>query len=186
MNNPISEVKKHFESVVVKLKEELKIIRTSHASPALLENIEVDVYEGTMKMKLMELATITSEGPTTLAVMPFDPTTTQDIERGILKSPLGLSPTTQTNKIIITIPPLSQEQRTKYVKLVNEMTEQHRHIIRGYRDDARKKVKVAFEAKEMSEDEKFRLEKQIDDETQKVNELIQQVKEKKEREIQTI
>lgn len=186
MNTLIPDLKKHFEGVVAKLKEELKTIRTSHASPALLENIDIDVYGGTMKMKLLELATITNEGATTLAVVPFDPTTTQDIERGILKSPLGLSPTTQTSKILITIPPLSEEQRAKYAKFVNEMAEEHRHIVRGYRDDARRKVKQAFEAKSISEDEKFRYEKQIDDETIKINERIHEVKTKKETEIQTV
>jgi ribosome recycling factor len=186
MKTLIPDLKKHFDGVVLKLKDDLKIIRTSHASPALLENIEVEAYNGAMKMKLMELATITNESPTVLAVIPFDPSITQDVERAIRKSPLGLSPSTQTNKILITVPSLSDEQRGKYVKLVNEMAEASRHILRGYRDDARKKIKHAIEAKEMSEDEKFRIEKLVDDETQKANAQIEYVKDKKEKEIMTV
>ncbi|HNQ31177.1 MAG TPA: ribosome-recycling factor [Candidatus Woesebacteria bacterium] len=186
MKTIIPDLKKHFDGVVNALKEELKAVRTSHASPALLENIEVEAYGGAMKMKLMELATITNEGPTTLAIIPFDPTLTQDIEKAIRKSPLGLSPTTQTSKILIMVPSLSTEQRAKYVKLVNEMAEKSRTSVRGNRDDARKKIRNAFEAKELSEDEKYRLEKQVDEETQKVNEQLQIVREKKEKEITTV
>ncbi len=186
MNTLIPDLKKHFDTAVVKLKDDLKSIRTSHASPALLENIEVEAYEGTMKMKLMELATITNESATVLAVVPFDPTITQDVEKAIRKSPLGLSPATQTSKILVTVPALSQEQREKYAKLVSEMSEQARHTVRGYRDDARKRVKQALESKTMSEDEKYRYEKLIDEETQKVNEQIQQIREKKEAEIRTV
>ena len=186
MKTLIPDLKKHFDGVVLRLKEDLKAIRTSHASPALLENIDVEAYGGTMKMKLMELATISNESATKLSVVPFDPSITQDIEKAIRKSPLGLSPTTQTNKIYITVPSLSEEQRTKYVKLANEITEASKHIIRGYRDDARKKIKHLFESKEISEDDKFRLEKQVDDETQKANEQVQIVKDKKEKEITTV
>ena len=186
MKTLISDIKKHFDSALVKLKDDLKVIRTSHASPALLENIEVEAYDGTMKMKLMELATIANESPTVLAVVPFDPAITQDVERAIRKSPLGLSPATQTNKILITVPSLSDEQRGKYVKLVSEMAEASRHILRGYRDDARKKIKHASEIKEISEDEKFRMEKLVDEETQKANEQIQSIKDKKEKDIMTV
>jgi ribosome recycling factor len=66
------------------------------------------------------------------------------------------------------------------------MAEASRHILRGYRDDARKKIKHAIEAKEMSEDEKFRIEKLVDDETQKANAQIEYVKDKKEKEIMTV
>lgn len=186
MQTLMTDLKKHCETAIGKLKDDLKSIRTSHASPALLENIEVEAYEGAMKMKLMELATITNESPTVLSVVPFDPTITQDVERAIRKSPLGLSPATQTSKILITIPSLSQEQRDKYAKLVGEMAENTRHTIRGYRDDARKKIKHALETKSVSEDEKYRLEKLLDEETQRMNEQIQQIKEKKEREILTV
>lgn len=186
MKNIVPDLKKHFDTNINKLKEELKTIRTSHASPALVEGLEVETYGGTTTMRLMEMATITNEGPTALVALPFDPSTLQDIERAIIKSPLGLSPSTQNGRIIIKVPSLSQEQREKYAKLVGRMVEEFRNTVRGYRDDARKKVKHAFESKEATEDEKFRLEKQIDDETQKANEAILLVKDSKEKEIRTV
>ncbi len=186
MKTIIPDLKKHFDTSVLKLKEELKTIRTSHASPALVEGLEVETYGGTTTMRLMEMATITNEGPTAIVVIPFDSSTMQDIERAIIKSPLGLSPNTQSGRIIITVPALSEEQREKYAKLVGQMVEEYRNTIRGYRDDARKKVKHAFEAKEATEDEKYRLEKQIDDETKKANETVELVKTNKEKEIKTV
>ncbi len=113
MKQVIQDLNKHFESNIMKLKEDLKTIRTSHASPALVEGLEVETYGGSTKMRLMEMATITNEGPTALSVSPFDPSTIQDIERAVIKSPLGLSPNVQGGRILITIPSLSEEQRLK-------------------------------------------------------------------------
>lgn len=184
--NPIPELKKQFSAVCDRLKEELKTIRTNHASPALLEGVTVEAYGGSMNMKLMELATITNDGPTTLVIAPFDPSTVQDIERAILKSPLGITPSNQGGRLLVKIPPLSQEQREKYVKLAASMVEEYKNIVRGHRDDVRKKIKHAFEAKEISEDEKFRQEKQVDEETKKTNESIETIRMNKEKEIMTV
>lgn len=186
MKNLIPELKKTFENNIFKLKEELKTIRTSRASPALVEGLEVEAYGGTTKMRLMEMATITNEGPNTLSVFPFDHSTLHDIERAVIKSPLGLSPNTQGGRILITIPALSQEQREKYVKIASELVEEFKHTVRGYRDDARRKVKHAFEAKEITEDDRYRIDKQVDEETQKTNEQIQTIKDSKEKEITTV
>jgi ribosome recycling factor len=184
--NPIPDLKKHFSSAHDHLKEELKTIRTSQASPALVEGIMVEVYGGSMTMKLMELATITTDGPAALVVAPFDPSTVQDIERAIMKSPLGISPANQGGRLVIRIPPLSQEQREKYVKLAATIVESSKNIVRGHRDEVRKKLKASFEKKELTEDDKFRLEKQIDDETKKMNDQIELLRQAKEKEIMAV
>ena len=182
--NPISELKKHFESAMEHLKEELKTIRTSQASPALLEGIAVEAYGTTMR--LVELATITTDGPSAIIVAPFDPSTIQDIERGILKSPLGISPSNQNGRLVVRMPPLSQEQREKYVKLAAQIVEESKGVIRGYRDDIRKKIRAAFDKKEITEDDKFRFEKQVDEETKKINEIAETHRANKEKEVMTV
>ncbi|MCS6956487.1 MAG: ribosome-recycling factor, partial [Patescibacteria group bacterium] len=106
----VQEFKQKSQKIIDSLKEDLKSIRTGKANPSLVENLIIETYSGTTKLKLMELSTITTEGPTTLIVIPFDPSTIQDIEKAILKSPLGLSPSVQGTKIILKIPPLSTEQ----------------------------------------------------------------------------
>lgn len=182
----ISQFKQNSQKITEALKEDLKTIRTGRANPGLVENLVVETYGGSTKLKLMELATITTDGPTALVIAPFDPSTTGDIEKAILKSPLGISPSVQTGRIIIKIPPLSQEQREKYIKLVSEKIEDKKNQIRSLRDNSRKTIKTRFENKEITEDEKYRLEKEIDEATAKITQEIQIIKNKKEEEIRQI
>lgn len=168
------------------LKEDLKSIRTGRATPSLVENIVVEAYGGSTKLRLMEMATIVTEGPAALSITPFDPSTIQDIERSILKSPLGMSPVTQGSRIIIKIPPLSEEQREKFIKLSSSKVEEKKVQIRANRDDARKIIKEKFEKKEITEDEKYRVEKEIDNASQKLMEEIEIIRDKKEQEIREV
>ena len=182
----ISEFKSFTQKIIGQLKEDLKAIRTGRANPALLENIIADVYGGSTKLKLTELATLTTEGPSTLVVVPFDPSTIVDIERAILKSPLGVSPQTQGARIIVRIPPMSQEQREKMLKIVTQTIEEKKVMIRNQRDEVRKGIKNDLEAKSITEDDKFRLEKDLDTLTQSANSEIQSIKENKEKEIMEV
>lgn len=183
---PINTFKTQTQQVISQLKEDLKTFRTGRANPALLENIIVEAYGGSTKLKLMELSSIATEGPTALVVVPFDPSTISDVEKAILKSPLGLSPQVQGNRIIVRIPPLSQEQREKYLRLLSQKVEEKKVMIRNQRDDARKKIKHMFDAKELTEDDKFRTEKEIDTITTQVTAEIQTHKESKEKELMEV
>jgi len=172
--------------VINNLKEDLKSIRTGRANPALIENLIVETYGGQTKLRLLELASIVTEGPTSLIVQPFDPSTIVDIEKAILKSPLGLSPAVQGNRIIIRIPALSQEQREKMIKLIGQKIEEKKVIIRNLRDEERKTIKNDLEKKNITEDDKFRLEKEIDNLTQEYTANIQTIRENKEEEIREV
>jgi len=182
----IAQYKNGCQKTIESLKIDLKSIRTGRASPSLIENIAVDAYGGNSKLKILEMATITTEGPSALLIVPFDLSTMQDIEKAILKSPLGMSPLVQGNRIIIKIPPLSAEQREKFIKIVAEKVEEKRVVLRSQRDSVRKELKGRFENKEFSEDEKFRLEKEIDQISQKYTEEIQTIREAKINDIREI
>jgi len=171
---------------IAHLREELKTIRTGKANPAMFENLIVETYGGETKLKLQELATIGIEGATLITITPFDPSTSPDIEKAILKSPYGLTPAPQGNRIILTIPPLSEEQRTKLVKAVNQIVEEKRVAIRNLRDNARKNIKSRLEKKEITEDDRFTLEKQIDDLSHTYTEEIQNLRERKDADIMTV
>ncbi len=182
--DPITyEFKIQGEKAIENLKEDLNTVRTGRASPALVENIIVETYKGNTKLRLLELATITNEDPLTLSIIPFDPSTIVDIEKAILKSPLGTSPQNQGGKLILKLPPLSLDQREKILKIVREKIEEKKQIIRNFRDEARKKIKVKFEKKEIGEDQKYRMEKEINLATQSLMDEIQKIKEIKEKEI---
>ncbi len=186
MDIDINSFKSSLQQTINVLKEELKTIRTGRANPAIIENLEVEAYGGSTKLRLKELSTITTDGASALVIVPFDPSTTVDIEKAILKSPLGLSPQTQGTRITIRVAAMSQEQRDKYSKLIGQMVEEKRNIVRGHRDEIRKKIKEGFDRKELTEDDKYRMEKDIDTLTQKANEDLAAVKASKEKEIQEI
>jgi len=171
---------------VASLKEDLKSIRTGRASPSLVENLLVETYGGQTKLRLLEMATISTEGTSSLSISPFDPSVIQDIEKAVLKSPLGLTPAVQGSKIIIRIPSLNTEQREKYIKIVGEKVEEKKVTVRNQRDNARKIIKTSFEKKEMGEDEKYRLEKDVDNQTTKFMEEINNIRESKENEIREV
>ena len=183
MNSDIAEFKVAVDKLIAHLKEELKSIRTGRASASLVENLVVEAYGGQSKLRLLELASIMTEGPIQLVISPFDPSTTQDIEKAILKSPIGLSPAVQGSRIIIKIPPLSQEQRDKYIKLAGSMIEEKKMMTRNARDETRKKFKNQFEKKEISEDEKFAQEKSLQGLTDEFIEKIEEMGENKKNEL---
>ena len=182
----ISSFKLNITLTISALKEELKAVRTGRANPAMIEDIIIEAYGGSTKLRLKELSTITTDGASSLLIAPFDPSTIIDIEKGILKSPLGITPQTQGTRITIRIPPMSQEQRDKYAKLVGQMIEEKRSIVRNHRDDIRKKIRDEFEKKILTEDDKYRLEKEIDILTQKANDDIASIKTTKDIEIQQV
>ncbi len=186
MDSLLNDFKQSLQKTIQVLKDDIKMIRSGRASPAFIENFIVEAYGGQSKLKLMELATITTEGPSTLVVVPFDISTIADIEKSILKSTLGFSPQTQGSRILIKIPALSQEQREKIIKLVNSKVEERKNILRNQRDEVRRKIKSDFEKKIITEDEKFRMEKEIDNITHKMMEEIQKIKETKEKEIMEV
>jgi ribosome recycling factor len=184
--DPLQEFKSQSAKVIENLKEDLKSIRTGRASSSLVENMIVEAYNGQSKLRMMELASIIPEGPTTLIITPYDPSVTADIEKAILKSPIGISPAVQGNRIVLRIPPLSTEQREKYIKMCHQNVEDRKTMIRNNRDHARKTIKTSFEAKEITEDDKFRIEKEIDTASQNIMSEIDVIREKKEAEIREV
>lgn len=182
----ISEFKQSALKLIETLNSNLNSIRTNRVSPAIVENIYVETYGGKAKLKMVELATIINEGPQTLVLIPFDITTISDIEKAILKSPLNISPQVKENKIVLTFPPLTEEQRSKLIKLINQLIEEKKQELRNLRDLIRKKLKNLLENKQITEDEKFSLEKKIDEETKEINNRLLLLKERKEKEIMII
>ncbi len=184
--DPTQEFKQQSQKVIEGLKEDLKTIRTGRATPSLVENIIVDTYGGQSKLKILELASIMTDGPSALTITPFDPSVLGDIEKAILKSPLGINPIVQGNNITLRVPPLSSEQREKYIKIAAVNIEERKGMIRNLRDNARKTIKTSLENKEITEDDKYRQEKEIDTISQTFMEDIESIKEKKEAEVREV
>src|SRR5580658_9630469 len=134
-------------------------LRTGRASPVLVENIVVEVYGSHMRIR--ELAGITTPEPRVLAIQPWDATTVHPIEKAILKSNLGVTPTVQGKIIRIVLPELSQERRQEMVKIVRKMTEDGRVAIRHVRRDAIEAVKKEKTQGGIAEDQVETAEKEV-------------------------
>lgn len=108
------------------MNQEFAAVRTGKASPALVEGIDIHVQSYGSSMKLKQLAMINTPEPRLIVIQPFDPSTTQDIERGLKESKLGINPNVDGKNIRLPIPELSEERRRDLVKLAKQMAEEGR------------------------------------------------------------
>ena len=158
-------------------------IRTGRATPSLVENIVCPAYGGTQRLKVMELATITAPDPSQIIINPWDKSIIGDIRKGIAEANIGMNPSIDGEIIRITMPPLTTEDREKYVKLLSQKLETGKVTIRQVRADEMHEIKKKFEAKEMTEDEKFANEKKLQEVTDEFVGKIEEMGEKKKAEL---
>ncbi len=165
---------------------ELSGIRTGRATTALVSDIMVTVYGGAQHLRVMETASITVPEPTQIIIEPWDKSIIGEIRQGILAANVGLNPSIDNDKIRISLPPLTTEDREKYVKLLNVKLEEGRVAVRQARADAMHLIKKAFEAKEITEDDKFADEKKAQDITDSFIKKIEEIGAKKAEELRTV
>jgi ribosome recycling factor len=181
----LDQIKERMEQALEFLVGELGTLKTGRATPALVEKIMVEAYES--RMPLVELATISAPEPDQLVVTPFDQSVIKEIERGISQDKeLKLSPRIDGNVIRIKIPPLTGERREEFVKLLNQKLEAGRVTIRQIRQDMRAEIKRASENNELSEDEKFKLEEELQELTDEFMKKIEEMGKKKETELRSV
>jgi ribosome recycling factor len=141
----IFEIEDDMQKAVAHLLHEFTGVRTGKATPGLIENIDVHCRAYNSVMKLKALAMITTPEARMLEVRVFDPSTTQDIERAIRESKLGLNPAAAGSSLRVPIPELSEERRRDMVKLTKQLGEEAKVRIRAVRKDgmdAAKKMKA--------------------------------------------
>ena len=140
-------------------------VRTGKASPALVENIEVEAYGSNMRLK--QLALITTPEARLLVIQPFDIATMKFIEKGIKESKLGIMPNVDGKLIRLRIPELSEERRRDLVKTIKTMSEETRVRIRGFRRDGIDGLKKLQKDGKITEDDLRTLEKSVQELTDK-------------------
>lgn len=163
------------------LKEELASIRTSTAQGSLLENIQIDAYD--TKMRLVELASITTPDQRLIVVQPWDINLIGKIEKAIRDEALNLNPIVEGNVIRVPIPPLTEERRKEFIKLALVKVEEAKVSVRNIRHEALSKIENARENNEIGEDEEFRLKKRAQGVVDKITENIVEMGKKKEEEL---
>ncbi len=147
----MDEAKIRMEEAVDAVRREFSTVRTGKASPALLDTVKVDAYGS--KMPLNQVAGVSTPEPSLLVVQPFDKTLLPDIERAILTADLGFNPANDGNIIRIPVPPLNEERRKEFAKLLHHMAEDGKVSLRHARKIGNDEVKQAMKEHETSEDE---------------------------------
>jgi ribosome recycling factor len=170
-----------FESAFERVKGEVSSIRTGRANSSLVEDIPVDYLGSVLKVK--ELATITSPEPRSLLIQPWDKQAIPVIEKAIRDNAHGVNPSSDNQGVRVTLPPLTEERRKEFIRLLHQKVEEGRIRVRQIREDILKKVQAEVKAKTAREDDlrkaKDELQKVMDDLNKRFDELIK----KKEQEL---
>ena len=175
------ETRESMDKSVEALKNELKRIRTGRASLSILDGIKVDYY-GTLT-PLNQMATLAVPESRLITIQPWDVSVVKDIEKAILKSDLGLTPSSDGKIIRISIPQLTEERRKELVKVVHKVCEEHKVSIRNFRRDSNDLMKSMKKEGEISEDDAFKGQDRIQKITDEHIKLIDECFQEKEKEI---
>ena len=170
----IADAGRRMDKSVEHAKNEFNTVRTGRASGALLDRITVDYYGTPTPLK--QLATINVPEPRMLTIQPFDPSSVKAIEKAIQESDLGLQPSNDGKVIRLPVPQLTEERRKELVKIVGQMTEEHRVAIREIRRDAMKHLQDLVKKGDVGEDDERRAEQEVqkltDAHTKTIDELL--------------
>ncbi|RKY32481.1 MAG: ribosome recycling factor [Candidatus Omnitrophota bacterium] len=171
------EMKKAIEAT----KREFLEIRSGRANPKFVEGIRVNYYGSPTLLK--EIATINVPEARLLVINPWDPNSIKDIEKAILESNLGLTPIVDGKIIKLVVPPLSEERREELIKLVKKIAEEGKISLRTIRRESKEKIRKMEKEKKISEDDRFKMEEELQKLTDKYIEEIDKLLEEKEKEL---
>lgn len=159
MDPILTEPSQKIEAALHHFKMEIAGIRAGRANPALIENIQVDVYGS--NMKLVEVGNISAPQPSLLTVQVWDATILDKVIKAIQEANIGLNPSNEGNLIRLPIPPLTAERREEFIKLLHQKQEEAHVAIRQIRQDFRNEWKKMQDSGQFGEDEFFRREKML-------------------------
>jgi ribosome recycling factor len=170
----IQDARRRMDRSVEATHTEFNSVRTGRASPALLDRVNVEYYGTPTPLK--QLATISAPEPRLLSIQPFDPSSVKAIEKAILESDLGLTPSNDGKLIRLPIPQLTEERRRELVKVVRHMAEEGRVAVRNVRRDTIHHLKQLVDDGEVGADEEHRAEEQAqkvtDEHVAKIDDLL--------------
>ncbi|MFA6551019.1 MAG: ribosome recycling factor [Patescibacteria group bacterium] len=184
MNQYIQQQQTELTQVAEFFKKDIASIRTGRANPAMLDGVLVSAY-GT-KVPLQQVGNISVVDARCLTISPWDKSVLKDIEKGIVEADLGVSPVNEGEKIRITIPQPTEEDRRERAKKLGEKLEHAKVTLRQVRDKIKEAIEQAENDKVIAEDDKFRFLKEMEEEIKKYNEQLEEIRKKKEEEIMTI
>ena len=180
----LDEAQRKMEKALALSRKEFQDVRTGRASIGLVEHVQVDYYNTPTPLK--GLATISIPDARTIQIQPWDVSILGEIEKAVLKSDMGLTPTNDGKLIRIQIPPLTEERRLELTKVIKRLAEEGRVSVRNIRHEAIEAVKGLEKGKKISEDESHHAQKEVQKLTDRFTQEVDQAVAKKEAEIKTI
>jgi ribosome recycling factor len=166
------------------LTREFAGVRTGRANAALLDSVRVEAY-GNMT-PINQLASVSVPDPRTIVIQPWDASQIKEIEKGLVKSDIGITPSNDGKVIRLTMPTLTEERRKQLAKAVGKLAEDARVSVRNVRREANDKLKALAKEKKVSEDEERRGHDQIQKATDRFTARIEELTKKKEQEVLTV
>lgn len=177
----LNETDKNMDKTLEFLRGELRSVRTGRASPGLVEHLQVEYYGSMTPLK--QLATLAVPDATSIVIKPFDPAALKEIEKAIKNSDLSLAPIVDGKMIRLNVPPLSEERRKQIVQQIKQMGEKVKVSLRNLRRDSIKSIEDEEKKKTITEDERDKGKKDVDEMTKKYTDQVDQVIESKSKEI---
>lgn len=180
----LNDFKPEFIKVLDFLKQDISGLRTGRASTAMVEDVQVEAYGSRQPLKAV--ASISVADPKTLNIDPWDKSLMAAVEKGIRDSGLGINPVNDGRLIRLCLPELTVERRQELAKVLHQKLENARISVRQVREDVRNIIAEEEKTKTISEDEKYRLQEDLDKMVKDYNDQIKDIGEKKEAEINNV
>ena len=184
MNSYLEQRQQDLQKAVDFFKKEITKLKAGRASSNMFEGIFVEAY-GT-RMPIQGVANINVQDSKNMTVEPWDKNILKEVEKAITDAQLGVNLNDDGNKIRITLPDMTEENRKEMVKKLNEMQEQARISVRQVRDEVKKEIEEAEKNKEITEDDKYDFIEELDKETDRINNEIKDIRDRKEEDIMTV
>ena len=180
----VTEAEQEMKKALNYLSQEFGKLRVGKASPVIIEDLIVDYYGA--KTPLKQLATINTAGVRLLTVQPYDKGSLKAIEGVISQSGLGLSCSAEKDVVRVTFPELNEERRQELTKVVGQKAEEAKIIVRNAREKTWKEVKKLEGTGQVTEDDKYKAQEELDKLVNEVNSQIKEAEDKKRQEVMTV
>lgn len=184
MHSIVENNRAHYEKTLEFLQQDITSLRTGRVSPSLVEGVKVESY-GTFS-DLVQLASISTPEPQTIAIKPWDKSILKNIEKALQSSDLNVNPVVDGELVRLNFPPLTEESRKELVKILHKKLEETKVTLKSQREKIKDSILALEKSKEISEDEKFTALEDLDKITKDYNEKIKDIGLKKENEIMKI
>lgn len=184
MNQYLLAKKGEFQGVIEFFKKDISSLRTGRANTAILDGITVEAYG--VQTPLVGMANVSIADARSIIVSPWDRNILKDVEKAIIEAGLGLGVVNEGDKIRLTVPAMTEENRKDLVKRLNEKTEQAKISVRQTREAVKMAIDKAEKNKAIAEDDKFRFMEELEEEVKRLNEELKSTRDKKEKDIMTI